>query len=61
MSARKAGIVEKPPPYIVNTDEDADRVREEIERRAESLRGIVPIVPMLPTVIRLPEPDTIRR
>ena len=48
-------------PYIVNTDEDADRVRQEIETKAELLRGITPIAPILPAVIRLPVPDTIRR
>jgi general secretion pathway protein D len=44
-------------PYIVASDEDADRVREEIERKAEEIRPLVPIVPILPPVIR---PDTIR-
>jgi general secretion pathway protein D len=44
-------------PYIVASDEDADRVREEIERKADELKPLVPIVPILPPVIR---PDTIR-
>jgi general secretion pathway protein D len=44
-------------PYIVASDEDADRVREEIERKAEQIKPLVPIVPILPPVIR---PDTIR-
>jgi type II secretory pathway component GspD/PulD (secretin) len=46
-------------PYIVETDADADRVREEIENRAELLENVVPIVPLTPRVIRLPA-DTIR-
>jgi general secretion pathway protein D len=45
-------------PYIVASDADADRVREEIENRVELLRGIVPVPPMAPPVIRLPPPDT---
>jgi general secretion pathway protein D len=44
-------------PYIVASDADADRVREEIERKADEIRPLVPIVPILPPVIR---PDTIR-
>jgi general secretion pathway protein D len=44
-------------PYIVETDEDADRVREEIERKSDQLKSVLPIVPILPPVIR---PDTIR-
>lgn len=44
-------------PYIVMSDEDADRVRQEIENRAGLLEGIVPIQPIMPRVIRLP-PDT---
>jgi general secretion pathway protein D len=46
-------------PYIVMSDDDADRVRQEIENRAELLEGIVPISPLTPRVIRLP-PDTLR-
>jgi general secretion pathway protein D len=43
-------------PYIVATDEDADRLREEIERNAELTQPFMPIRPILPPVIR---PDTI--
>jgi general secretion pathway protein D len=46
-------------PYIVASDDDADRVREEIENRAELLENMVPISPLTPRVIRLP-PDTLR-
>lgn len=46
-------------PYIIENDADADRVREEIENRTELLRGIVPIEPLTPRVIRIP-PDTSR-
>lgn len=45
-------------PYIVASDADADRVREEIENRVQLLRGIVPVPPITPPVIRLPPPDT---
>lgn len=41
-------------PYIVGTDEDADRVREEIERQSELLKSIVPIRPITPPVVRIP-------
>jgi hypothetical protein len=46
-------------PYIVVSDDDADRVRQEIENRAELLEDMVPISPLTPRVIRLPA-DTIR-
>lgn len=46
-------------PYIVTSDDDADRVRSEIESRSELLRGIIPIPPITPHVIRA-IPDTIR-
>jgi general secretion pathway protein D len=46
-------------PYIVASDDDADRVRQEIENRAELLENMVPISPLTPRVIRLP-PDTLR-
>jgi general secretion pathway protein D len=41
-------------PYIVGTDEDADRVREEIERQSELLAPLVPIRPLTPPVVRIP-------
>lgn len=44
-------------PYIVANDQDADRVREELEKKVHLLKGIVPIEPLLPTVVRL-APDT---
>jgi general secretion pathway protein D len=46
-------------PYVVATDADADRVRQEIENKAELLQKIIPIPPLTPTVVRLPG-DTIR-
>jgi len=46
-------------PYVVLTDDDADRVKQEIENRAELLRDVIPIPPLTPRVIRLPS-DTIR-
>jgi general secretion pathway protein D len=46
-------------PYIVATDEDADRVREEIETRSDLLQAVIPIPPITPPVIRT-IPDTIR-
>jgi general secretion pathway protein D len=46
-------------PYIVTDDEDADRVRREIELRSELLKALIPIPPITPSVIRV-IPDTIR-
>jgi general secretion pathway protein D len=46
-------------PYVVANDEDADRVRREIEAKAELLQKIIPVPPLTPQVIRLPA-DTIR-
>jgi general secretion pathway protein D len=46
-------------PYIVATDEDADRVRQWIEDNSHLLRGVVPVDPLTPRVIRIPA-DTIR-
>lgn len=46
-------------PYIVADDEDADRVRAEIELRSELLKNLIPIPPITPTVIRM-APDTMR-
>jgi general secretion pathway protein D len=49
-------------PYIVATDEDADRLREEIEANAELIRPFTPIRPIVPSVRPiLPPPDTLRR
>ncbi len=45
-------------PYIVATDDDADRLRREIENHSELLRGLVPIQPYIPTTIRLPGDTT---
>jgi general secretion pathway protein D len=47
-------------PYIVTTDEDADRLRRELEDNATLLEGVVPIQPLLPAVIRAAPPDTTR-
>jgi general secretion pathway protein D len=46
-------------PYIVATDDDADRLRREIESRSELLKGLVPVEPLSPPVVRI-RPDTIR-
>jgi general secretion pathway protein D len=43
-------------PYIVASDEDADRLKQELEQNADLLRGVVPIPPILPRVIRPPTP-----
>jgi general secretion pathway protein D len=45
-------------PYIVTNDEDADRLRRELENNATLLEGVVPIQPILPQVIRATPPDT---
>jgi hypothetical protein len=45
-------------PHIVMTDEDADRVRQEIELNTRMLDAIRPIRPLVRPIIR---PDTIRR
>ncbi|MGH7467661.1 MAG: type II secretion system protein GspD [Longimicrobiales bacterium] len=45
-------------PHIVESDADADRIRNEIERNAEELRKIAPIRPLVRPIQR---PDTIRR
>ncbi|MCI0432563.1 MAG: hypothetical protein L0271_02780 [Gemmatimonadetes bacterium] len=42
-------------PYVVETDEDADRIREGIENRSDLIRKLAPIAPLI-----LPQPDTIR-
>jgi general secretion pathway protein D len=44
-------------PHIVRTDEDADRLREDIERGTPMLQQLGPIEPLIPPV----RPDTIRR
>jgi general secretion pathway protein D len=45
-------------PHIVESDADADRIRNEIERNTEELRKIAPIRPLVRPIQR---PDTIRR
>jgi general secretion pathway protein D len=47
-------------PHIVASDEDADRMKEEIERNIDLLRPLTPISPLIPPLIppALP-PDTI--
>jgi general secretion pathway protein D len=52
-------------PYVVSSDEDEARLREELEGNTELLKELVPIKSMLPPVIRgmIPDslpPDTIR-
>ena len=39
-------------PHIVQTDEDADRIREEIERNAEMLQRLAPIPPLIRPILR---------
>jgi type II secretory pathway component GspD/PulD (secretin) len=46
-------------PYIVATDDDADRIREQIESRGGLLKDVVPIEPLMPRVVRL-RGDTLR-
>jgi len=46
-------------PYIVASDADADRIREEIENRGGLLKDVVPVKPLVPRTIRIP-PDTSR-
>jgi general secretion pathway protein D len=43
-------------PWVVETDEDADRIRESVERGTDLLRELAPIRRLV-----LPPPDTIRR
>lgn len=45
-------------PHIVATDEDADRVKNEIERNVDLLRPLTPITPLIPPSTQIP-PDTI--
>ena len=47
-------------PHIVGSDEDADRMKRELERNAPLLQPLAPIQPIIPPVIRLPRPDTMR-
>jgi type II secretory pathway component GspD/PulD (secretin) len=46
-------------PYIVASDSDADRIREEIESRGGLLKDLVPVRPLIPRTVRIP-PDTSR-
>lgn len=41
-------------PHIVDSDADADRIKEEVERNAELLRSLTPILPLIP-------PDSVRQ
>jgi general secretion pathway protein D len=43
-------------PHIVANDEDADRMKDEIERNVDLLRPLTPITPLIPPVM---PPDTI--
>ncbi|MEX1183300.1 MAG: secretin N-terminal domain-containing protein [Gemmatimonadota bacterium] len=47
-------------PHIVYSDEDADRVKEEIERNAELLEPLTPIVPLITPNPRIIQLDTLR-
>ena len=46
-------------PHIVATDDEAERLRREIERNAELLAPIAPIQPLIPPAQRTLPPDTI--
>jgi type II secretory pathway component GspD/PulD (secretin) len=47
-------------PHIVMSDEDADRIKRELENNAELLQPLVPVRSIIPPVIRPIRPDTIR-
>lgn len=46
-------------PHIVYTDEDADRLKREIEQNADLLGPLAPIQPLVPPAPRTVPPDTI--
>ncbi len=46
-------------PFVVASDEDAERLRLEIEENAELLESVVPIPSLLPSGPPLIVPDTI--
>jgi general secretion pathway protein D len=46
-------------PYVVATDEDEARLREELEKNAELLRELVPIKSLLPPSIQVLLPDSV--
>ena len=46
-------------PYVVATDEDEVRLREELEKNAELLRELVPIKSLLPPSIQVLLPDSV--
>ena len=47
-------------PYVIATDADADRLREELERELELLQPLMPVRSILPPPVRTIVPDTIR-
>lgn len=54
-------------PHIVESDEDADRLKREIEANARLLEPLTPILPLIPPALlpdtmrlRIPPPDTMR-
>ncbi len=47
-------------PYVVASDADADRLREQLERNLELLQPLMPVQSILPPRIRTIVPDTIR-
>ena len=48
-----------PAPYVVASDEDAERLRLEIEENVELLEMLVPIRSILPPALQVVVPDTI--
>lgn len=46
-------------PYVVANDEDERRLREELEKNAELLKGLIPIRSLLPPMLRAIVPDTL--
>jgi general secretion pathway protein D len=47
-------------PYVVASDADADRLREQLERNLELLQPLMPVQSILPPRIRTIVPDTVR-
>jgi general secretion pathway protein D len=46
-------------PYVIDSDEDEELLRQELEANAELLRELVPLKSMLPPAMRVLVPDTI--
>jgi len=46
-------------PHVVATDDDADRMKNEIENRVDLLKQVTPIRPLIPPAPRAIRPDTV--